>query len=334
MKKIKKIATKSTKEKKLISLKSFAEKLFNEKSVALVCHVRPDGDTIGSTCALKCALESAGIKTEVFCADEIPSRFFFLEKVKEIKNKLTEDEFSAFVAVDCADITRLGTFASKFSKCKNTYSIDHHVSNDHFAKTNYVCDSASNCENIYQLLQVANVKIDKEIANFLAMGIMTDTGGFRHKNVTATTLSIAASLAGKGADLNKISYYMFTMQSKERALLFSKAMSSIRYFHGDKVAIAVVEYKDFLSTKAKQDETEGFIDFLMGISTVEIGICLSETEKNKFKVSFRSKGADVNAVASRFGGGGHIHASGCKINGDKEEIIDKLQFVAGQYIEE
>ena len=158
---------------------------------------------------------------------------------------------TSFVAVDCADITRLGTFASKFSKCKNTYSIDHHVSNDHFAKTNYVCDSASNCENIYQLLQVANVKIDKEIANFLAMGIMTDTGGFRHKNVTPTTLSIASSLAGKGADLNKISYYMFTMQSKERALLFSKAMSSIRYFHGDKVAIAVVEYKDFLSTVDK-----------------------------------------------------------------------------------
>ena len=318
----------------MIDTLSFAKKLFNEKSVALICHVRPDGDTIGSTCALMRALKNAGVDAEAFCADEIPPRFFFLEETKNIKNHLSEKEFTAFVAVDCADITRLGTFASKFSKCKNTYVIDHHISNDRYAYINYVVDNASNCENVYNLLKELSIPIDKEIANLLALGVLTDTGGFKHKNVTEKTLSIASDLVKLGADINRISYNMFSKQSKERALLFAKTMSKIQYFHNDRVGIATVRYEDFSLTGASQDETEGFIDFVLGIDSVEIAICIMETEKKKFKISFRSKGPNVNELAGRFGGGGHILASGCKINGAYEEVLDKLQFTASQYIED
>ncbi len=318
----------------MIDILSFAKKLFSEKSVALICHVRPDGDTIGSTCALMRALLSVGVDAEAFCADEIPTRFFFLEETKNIKNHLSEKEFTAFVAVDCADITRLGTFASKFSKSKNTYVIDHHVSNNRYANINYVVDNASNCENVYNLLKSLSIFIDKETANLLALGIVTDTGGFKHKNVTDSTLSIASDLVKLGADLNAISYNMFSKQSKERALLFAKTMSKIQYYHNNRVAIATVRYEDFSLTGANQDETEGFIDFVLGIDSVEIAICIMETEKKKFKISFRSKGPNVNELASRFGGGGHVLASGCKINGAYEEVLDKLQFTAGQFIED
>ena len=316
----------------MIDTLSFAKKLFNEKSVALICHVRPDGDTIGSTCALTCALKNAGVDAEVFCADEIPSRFFFLEKTKDIKMHLSEKEFSAYVAVDCADITRLGTFASKFSKSKNTYIIDHHISNNRYAKNNYVVDNASNCENVYDILTSLSINIDSEIANLLALGILTDTGGFKHKHVTEKTLDIASKLVSLGADLHNISYNMFIKQSKQRALLFAKTMSKIQYFHNDKVGIATVRYEDFKLTGAMQDETEGFIDFVLGIDSVEIAICIMETEKKKFKISFRSKGPNVNELAGRFGGGGHVLASGCRINGCYEEVLDKLQFAAGQFI--
>ncbi len=310
----------------MISLRELSEKLKSERTLALFCHIRPDGDSIGSALALSLALKNLGKRVDVFCDDQIPSRFFFLNEPKNIKNKIDFNDYSAFVAIDCGDINRLGSFALDFSKCKNTYNIDHHISNDRYAKVNYVVDLASNCENIYALLIEMGVEITQDIANHLMLGVMTDTGGFKHKNVTAETLAVASSLKVKGADINSIYYHMFTAQSKERAKLFGVVMSKIRYFHDDRFAVATVTLSDIEKSGAKPDETEGFIDFVMGIDCIEVGACVMEIGVNKYKISFRSKGANVNAVASAFGGGGHILASGCQIQGEYEEVIDKIAF--------
>ena len=299
--------------------------------MAIFCHIRPDGDTLGSSLALSLALNNLGINAQVFCDDVVPSRFFFLNSVRSVKNAL-DKEYSAFLAIDCADITRLGSFYDAFISHKNTYSIDHHISNTRYAKVNYVVDSASNAENIYQIIKQMRVSISQEMANLLAMGMVTDTGNFRHKNVTPQTLLFAGELVEKGADLNAIYYNMFSKQTKERAKLFGITMSKIRYFFDDRFAIASVLSEDIQKAGAKQDETEGFIDFIMGIDTVEVGACVLETAKNKFKVSFRSKGADVNGVASTFGGGGHVLASGCQIQGEYEEVVDKICFAVSRYL--
>lgn len=317
----------------MFSLSELSKKLKTEKSVALFCHVRPDGDTLGSALAFSLCLNNLGIKAEVFCDDSVPSRFLFLNSAGSVKNQLDGD-YGAFVAIDCADITRLGSFAEAFMAHKNTYSIDHHISNTRYAKVNYVVDSPSNCENILALIKEMGSEITPEIANLLAMGIMTDTGNFKHKNVVASTLISAGLLVEKGADLNAIHYNMFSKQSKGRAKLFGLTMSKLRYFLDDKLVIATVMQNDIAISGAKQDETEGFIDFLMGIDTVEVGICILEVGQNKFKISFRSKGADVNAVASSFGGGGHVLASGCQISGEYEEVVDRLTFAVSRYLPE
>lgn len=309
----------------MISLKELSAKIKDEKSIALFCHIRPDGDTLGAALAFKIALNNLGIKAEVFCEDPVPPRFLFLESAKSVKSTL-EQEFSAFVAIDCADITRLGCFAEKFLAHKNTYSIDHHVSNGRFAKVNFVRETSSNCENILELIDELGVSIGKESANLLAMGMMTDTGNFRHKNVNPSTLFSAGRMVECGADLNTIYYHMFSAQTKERAKLFSMVMGKIRYFFDGQFALATVRLEDFSVSGAQQNETEGFIDFIMGIKGVEIGACVMETQKNKFKVSFRSRSADVNAVAGTFGGGGHFLASGCQIHGEYEEVVDKICF--------
>lgn len=314
-------------------LKEIAEKLFNEKSVAIFCHVRPDGDAIGSAAALKSALNRKGIKADLFCEDDIPEKFSYLNVISEFFKEL-KGEYSAFFASDCAETFRLGKFTEDFLKHKNTYCVDHHVSNRGFAKYFYVSDTAANCENVYELIKIAGVDIDKEIAERLMTGIVTDTGAFRHKNVTPKTLISASELLSFGADLNKIIYKNFYEQSSERAKLFGATMNKIRYFLGGRLAVATVFLNDLKDSGAKSDETEGFIDFVMGISTVEVGVCLLETEKNKFKVSFRSKGADVNAVASEFGGGGHTLASGAKIFGEYEEVVDKIRFSVSKYLPE
>ena len=317
----------------MISLSELSSKLKQEKSVALFCHIRPDGDTLGSALALSKALKNLGIRAQVFCDDVVPTRFFFLDAVKEIKSDM-DGEYSAFASIDCADITRLGKFSEQFSKHKNTYLIDHHVSNPRYAKINYVFDNSSNCENVLSLIEELGADIDIEIANLLAMGIMTDTGNFRHKNVSANTMFSAGKMVEKGADLNTIYYHMFTKQSKERAKLFGQTMSKIRYFLDDRFAVATIRLSDLTQTNARPEETEGFVDFIMGIETVEVGACIMELENNKFKISFRSKGADVNAVASTFGGGGHVLASGCQISGDYEEVVDRITFAVSRYIED
>lgn len=318
----------------MITVKELSKKLLSERRVALFCHTRPDGDTIGSACALKLALTDKGVSADVFCSDAVPQKFLFLEETNNVIKDYFGDfsEYSALIAIDNAEITRLGDFTDAFSRHKNTYSIDHHVSNTRYAKVNFIADRSSNAENVFAILTEIGAEITPEIANLLAMGVMTDTGGFRHKNVTVATFSDAAKLVEFGADMNKIYYNTFTRQRKERAELFGKTMSKIRYFHGGRVAVASIRLRDFAETKALQEETEGFIDFVMGIIGVEVGACIMETDSNKFKVSLRSNGADVNAVAAIFGGGGHKLASGCKITGEYEEAVDKLVFAISKYL--
>ena len=314
----------------MISLSELAVKIKGESKVALFCHVRPDGDTLGSALALANAIKTLGAQAVVVCDDPIPPRFLFLEDAKTVQNCVDVKEFSALMAIDCADVSRLGSYAEDFLRHKNTYNIDHHISNNHYAKINFVRDSASNCENILELIENIGVEVSADIANLLLMGMMTDTGNFRHKNVKAETLFSAGKMVQKGADINRIYFHMFSAQSKERVKLFAKTMSKIRYFHDGRLAIATVRKEDFEQTGAKKDETEGFIDFVMGIVGVEVGACVMETEKDKYKVSLRSKQANVNAVALSFGGGGHVLASGCQINGDYEDVIDKLSFAVSR----
>ena len=318
---------------KLISLNELSNKIFSEKSVAIFTHVRPDGDAIGSALALKCTLVEAGIPSDVYIEEDIPEKYLFLVKEGDVKKELL-GEYSAFISVDCADDLRLGKYREEFLKHQNTYNIDHHISNLRFAKINYVKELSSNSENILELIRFSCVQPTERIVNLLALGIVTDTGNFKHKNVNEFTLLSTALLVKYGADLNKISYETYNKQSKARAKLFGQTMGKIRYFLSDKFAVATIFKKDLEETGAKQDETEGFIDFLMGINTVEVGACVMEIDENKYKISFRSKGADVNGVASTFGGGGHTLASGCQINAEYEEVIDKITFAVSRYIEE
>jgi len=315
------------------TIEELSLKLKKEKSVAIICHVRPDGDTLGSALALFHALNNLGIKAKVFCDDTVPSRFFFLKSAEFVESNLS-GEFSAMLAIDCADLTRLGDFYEAFSKHKNTYVLDHHVSNTRFAKENVVIDNASNSENVLALIESLNAEITTEIANLLAMGIMTDTGNFKHKNVTANTMRSASKLIEKGADLKNIHYHMFSKQTKQRAKLFGITMSKIRYFLDDRFAVASILESQLIESGAKRDETEGFIDFVMGIEGVEVGACILEMDKNKYKISFRSKGTDVNAVAGTFGGGGHVLASGCQIQGEYEEVVDKICFAVSRHIKD
>lgn len=309
------------------ALKGIAKELKMLKSAAIFAHIKPDGDTLGSAYALNLILQKIGVNVSLFCDGQVPEKFEEFIPSGSFSNALSGENFSAFIAVDSSDEARLGIFERPFKKFKNTFNIDHHISNSRYAKHNLVIDRSSTAEIILELAKALQVEIDKPLAETMLLGIITDTGSFAHKNVTPQTLFSAGELLQAGADLNKINYLMFKKQPAERARLFAEVMSKIRYFENGQIAIAAVTDELLQKYNADYDMTEGFIDFPLSVDTVEVAVNLLQYKGNQFKVSFRSKGkANVNEIAGVFGGGGHILASGCMINGDLETVIDKLVY--------
>lgn len=315
-------------------LEEIIEKLNRSKRVAVFCHVRPDGDALGSGLALCLALARAGKKAFMCCDDAPPEKFSFLPAMKKVKTRLPAGEFDTFVAVDCADVTRLGSFAKAFTKLKGaTINIDHHISNDGYAKYNYINVCPASCEIVTRLFREAGWEVTAEIANLLMLGLITDSGNFTHTDVSAQTYETAAYLRGKGADMNEINYYMFSRQPKERAILYGVVMSKMRFALDNKLAFIVISEEDLKNTGADKSLTEGFVDFPLSVDGVEVAAAVMECKPNKYKTSLRSKGrVNVNAIAASFGGGGHVLASGCMLFGPLEEVIEKLTYAVYQHI--
>ena len=315
------------------SYTEIAEQLKKARSVAVFCHARPDGDALGSGLALCLALQNAGISAIMCCEDTPPEKFSFLSAMKSVRRGLpTKQQFDTFVCVDSADVTRIGIFADAFSKFSGTtINIDHHVSNPCYAKYNLVNVCPASCEIVTDVLKTAGFEIDKEIADLLMLGLITDSGNFTHCDVEAKSFETAAYLRSKGADVNLINYNMFGRQPKARAILYGRVMNNIRFALDDRLTFIVTSLTDLMETGADKTLTEGFVDFPLTVDGVEVSVSLMEVKKRHYTVSLRSKGkVNVNAVASVFGGGGHILASGCVLSGELEEVIEKLTYAVYQ----
>ncbi len=316
------------------SISEIVEKLLKCKKLAVFCHVRPDGDALGGGLALKRYLEKAGKTVSMVCEDAPPEKLSFIPAMKEVVTELPQGDYDAFVCVDCADNTRTGVFSATFNRFKGaTFNIDHHISNDGYAKYNFVEVCPASCQIISKIARSAGWETDEEIANLLMLGLITDSGNFTHQDVSAETFETAAYLRGKGADINRLNYELFTRQTKARALLFGKVMSRMRFLLDDRLALICISSADLEEVGADKSLTEGFVDFPLTVDGVEVAVSLLENKKGQYKASLRSKGkTDVNKVAAVYGGGGHILASGCMLFGSLEEVIDKLSYTVSQYL--
>lgn len=314
-----------------MSIESFAEALLSVRSVTILSHMRPDGDTLGSALSLSLALDSLGIENEMVCESVIPETFLHFPLAKLMKREPKLDA-EAIVCVDCSDEKRLGLLGDWFLRArKKKFNIDHHISNTNFADYNYVNLCSANCLNMARLYKAMGVELTKEMANYLLMGLLTDSGAFSHSDVDGDALRVAGDLLDRGGDLGGLSYHLFKRQRMERFRLNTRVMSKVRFALEDRLAFVVVLQEDLKETGAKQEMTEGFVDFPLTVDSVEVSCALLEVKKEQFKISLRSKGkVNVNAVASRFGGGGHILASGCMLFGTLEEVIDRLSFAVSR----
>ena len=317
------------------TLEEIAGILKRLKSAVIFTHMRPDGDTLGSALALHRALSLLKINSEVVNEGEIPHRYRFLEATREIKRTPTLDA-EAYISVDSSDENRLGELKTAFlrgaAKGKSTFNIDHHIANSRYCKYNFVRERASNCENIAELIQLLGVTPDREIADALFMGMVTDSGGFSHGDVNGDTFRAAAYAADAGANVKDVTYETYKKQSKARAEMYASVISRLRYFLDDRLAVAIISQETLSKYNLEQDATEGVVDFAINIDVVEVSVCLLETKKGQYKASLRSKRANVNEVARVFGGGGHVLASGCMLFGELEEVLDRLRYAVLQHL--
>ncbi len=252
------------------SILEIAEKLKHVESAAVFCHARPDGDALGSGLAICLALQNAGKSAIMCCEDLPPEKFSFLQAMQQVRRGLpTKQQYDTFICVDCADISRIGTFAEAFTKFNGTtLNIDHHISNPGFAEYNLVEICPASCQIVTDVLKCAGFEITKDIADLLMLGLITDSGNFVHCDVEAKTFETAAYLRSKGADVNLINYNMFSRQPKARAILYGRVMNNIRFALDDKLTFIVTSMQDLEDTGADKSLTEGFVDFPLTIDGV------------------------------------------------------------------
>ena len=319
------------------TLQQMAERIKQAKSVLIMTHMRPDGDALGGALALSAALDFLKTPNQVCDESEIPSNLTFVEGMEKVK-KVPQGEYDLLVTVDCSDEQRLGQLSEVFFLAKrkkiDTVNIDHHVSNARYAKYNFVQNCAANCMHIATLIEYMGVPFDKNMAEYLLLGLLTDSGNFSHDDVTEDALFLAAKLVKFGADIHRLNEMLFKRQPKARALLYARTMSGMRFYHDNRFALIVVSKKNMEDCGADVGMTEGFVDFPLSIDTVEVAASLLEVKKGQYKISLRSKTyADVNRLAGCYGGGGHVRAAGCMLFGDIEDVIDRLSYTVSQYLE-
>jgi phosphoesterase RecJ-like protein len=308
-------------------LNSIIDIINRYNSFLITSHVRLDGDALGSELALYQMLKNVGKDVVVYNQDETPEIYCFLPGSHKIVHTLPAlENFDVVFVIDCSELDRTGNEARRIGTVEKIINIDHHISNENFGTVTFIDHLASSsAELIYRLIIKINSTITKDIATNLYAAILTDTGGFCYRNTSANTLIAAGNLVEKGADPQWISENIYESNPLAKIRLLTRALETLVFDWGIKVGYMLVTRKDLEQTGACNELTEGFVDIPRSIRGIEISILFMELSEHQFKLSFRSKGkVSVERIAGLFGGGGHINAAACYINGDFENVLHRV----------
>ncbi|MEG0919507.1 MAG: bifunctional oligoribonuclease/PAP phosphatase NrnA [Anaerovoracaceae bacterium] len=304
-----------------------SNELKKAKHVYIFPHISMDGDAVGSGVALASALRYLGISCNIVVEDNMPENLKFMEGDFFIDYIFADKKEFTSVCVDCSDYGRFPLRGNLFDLGKTKICIDHHMTADPKFDLNYIDQhAAATAEIIYDLINVMEVPITKDIADAIFLGITTDSGNFQYSNTTKKTHLIAADLADKGADFNKISVAFYENETIEKVKLTGEIMSSILLFANNKAAFGIVTQNLLKKCNAKMEYSEGTVANIRAIKDVEIAGLFKEVEPKKIKISLRAKGdTDVAQIAEKHNGGGHKKAAGCTIFGTMDEAIEIIK---------
>ncbi len=296
----------------------------NAQNIVLISHINPDGDALGSSLSLYPILKRMNKNVKVFnITSPLPQYLDFLPNFNKVVNKLP-NKIDLMISFDCGSFDRLGIE----EKPKKLINIDHHISNTNYGDINLIePNAASTSQVVFNLLKANNIEIDKDSATCIYTALVTDTGNFQYESVNEKVFLMAAELVKSGVDVDFVSKMLYQRDRLSRLRLLAKAYETIELCCDGKVAFVEITKEMLEITGAIKDDTDTVVNSVRNLATVEVA-CMLREDDNGIKISLRSKNyVNVSEIATKFGGGGHIRASGATIE-DKtipqiKEILKK-----------
>lgn len=291
------------------------------KKILLVTHSRPDGDAVSSICSMMLFLEKMGIEYRSFSTDEAPPSLDFLPRSERIETDISDYDFSGFdliIPLDCGSLKRTNLEKEIGSRKKNQKIIefDHHKKVDDYADLEIRVDTlSSTAELLFHFFKTNRVRIDKQMANCLLTGIMTDTGNFLYSSTTEKTVKVASELLLLGAKYPQIIEETWRNKSVNVMKLWGRAMSNLKINDKYNFAVSVLSSEDIKKCGCHSFQLEGIPGFLSNLKGVNGLLLLVEQDDGLLKGSLRTEknNLDMSILAGYLGGGGHKKASAFRL---------------------
>ena len=295
---------------------------------AILSHVRPDGDALGSQLALALSLQRLGKDVTVWNEDGLLEKYNFLPGGERLTQPSREPrDFDVAIALDTATQSRLGTAGDSVRHAKTWINIDHHPSNPGYGDLVYI-DPASPATGqiLFELIESERLPMDGAIAENLFVAISTDTGSFQYPNTTARTFEIGAELVRGGVEVGRVSQLLYENYPRRRTELLRELLGTMRFEAKGQIASFSLGLNVAAKLGVRPEDNEGLIDHLRAISGVIVAVFFEELAEGKVRVSMRSKNeeVDVSAICQKFGGGGHKLAAGARVRGTLAEVEQKI----------
>ncbi len=302
------------------------DRLLNGTRFLITSHARPDGDSLGSQLALAEALTRLGKEVRLVNADPPPARYAFLPGAAAIEvADSVEDGADTVVVLECGALgrTEVSGLDDRF-----ILNIDHHTGNARYGAVDWLDESACACgELVFELIEVLGAELTPSIATNVYVAILTDTGSFRHANITARTFDICRRIADAGVDAAAVAARVFNNGSLGRLRLTGRLLDRMELERDGRIAVLAVDEALLRETGCEPDDLEGVVNLPLAAADVKAVILLKQAG-TALRVSLRSKDdIDVRRVAVSFGGGGHRNAAGLTIEDPTPGVRPRL--VAG-----
>src|SRR5215467_13857753 len=317
-------------------LQEIAQALRDHQRFAILGHVRPDGDALGSQLALALSLQILGKEVRVWNEDGMLEKYSFLPRAELLtKPPSTPEDFDVAIALDTAIQNRLGTALVAVRSAKICINIDHHVSNPGYGDVVHLDSSApATAEIIFRLIKSQGLPFNRDIAENLYAAISTDTGSFQYPKTSAHTFEIAAELIRTGLDVGRLSQQLYENYPRRRLELLRELLRNMRSQQEDRVASFSLTMQTAAKLGVLPEDNEGLIDHLRAVRGVIVAVFFEELSDGKVRVSMRSKDerVDVCAICQKFSGGGHTLAAGARVGGTLAEVEQKVLEETGEAV--
>lgn len=298
------------------------------ETIALCSHVSPDGDTLGSTLALKMGLESLGKRVSIFCQDPVPAKLSMLPGAEQFRRPedAAQERFDLLIAVDVSDQARMGTCQSLLAQAAQVAQVDHHGTNPAYAQVNDVDPHApATSLLVKELLDALHVTITRDMAICLYTAVATDTGNFAFSYTTAEAFSMTSELMGYGLPLSEMNRLLFRQRTPQQLALLSRALNTLAFHENGQITTMRLSQKDFIECGALPEHADAVVNYGVDIVGVKMAMMAREDADGTVKIALRAiEPTRVDGVAFSLGGGGHAQASGCTVDGPLDAAIDTV----------